>query len=198
MRGVAMSSFEWMELQTLTSDITAARSRLAAARSKKDSRLIRVLEEEITTAEDRRARLLANITDQLSGDAEQTAVAAASPAGETAIVAPGGATTPPPAPEIAVTAAPAEPPAHSVTAAFAWDRLSRGDIERAMETLRARRAEMLARHAAELKSLQVDRIQVEALDAAIDAFTRKFAASGGRGAVVQLDEEREMRAQNRA
>ena len=55
-----MSSFEWMELQTLTSDITAARSRLAAARSRKDHRVIRVLEEEIAAAEARRARLLAH------------------------------------------------------------------------------------------------------------------------------------------
>ena len=45
-----MSSYEWMELQTLTSDIAASRSRLVAARSAKDNRLARVLEQEIGEA----------------------------------------------------------------------------------------------------------------------------------------------------
>src|SRR5579872_6264705 len=61
-----MGSFEWMELQTLTSDINAARSRLTAARANKDNRLIRVLEVEITEAEARRDRLLASITTNLA------------------------------------------------------------------------------------------------------------------------------------
>jgi hypothetical protein len=78
-----MSSFEWMELQTLTSDIAASRSRLAAARSAKDNRLARVLEQEITAAERRRDGLLANITDQVAGadePAPQPGAEAADPA----------------------------------------------------------------------------------------------------------------------
>jgi hypothetical protein len=196
MRGVAMSSFEWMELQTLTSDITAARARLAAARANKDARLIGMLEQEITAAEDRRVRLLSNITDQLSGDTGQAASAAARPAGEIATVA--GEEAPSLVPETAAEAAQGAPPAVLAPSAVAWERLSQGDIERAMETLRTRHAEILARHAAELQGWEADRVQVEALNAAIDAFTRRFAAASGRGAVVQLDEEREMRAQNRA
>src|SRR5713101_4733730 len=70
MRGFAMGSFEWMELQTLTSDINASRSRLAQARSSKDHRLIRVLEAEIAAAEARRDRLLAHITTHLADDTE--------------------------------------------------------------------------------------------------------------------------------
>jgi hypothetical protein len=65
-----MSSYEWMELQTLTSDIAASRSRLVAARSAKDNRLARVLEQEIGEAERRRDLLLANITDQVAGQDE--------------------------------------------------------------------------------------------------------------------------------
>src|ERR1700722_7801497 len=61
-----MSSFEWMELQTLASDITNSRSRLAIARTRGDQRAGRALEAEITTAEARRAKLLANITSSLS------------------------------------------------------------------------------------------------------------------------------------
>src|ERR1700704_1195075 len=68
--GFAMGSFEWMELQTLTSDINASRSRLAQARSHKDHRLIRMLEGEIGAAEGRRDRLLADISTHLAGTPE--------------------------------------------------------------------------------------------------------------------------------
>src|SRR5260370_6030906 len=70
MRGFAMGSFEWMELQTLARDIDTSRSRLATARSNKDHRLARVLEAEITAAEARRDRLLAHITTHLAGAPE--------------------------------------------------------------------------------------------------------------------------------
>src|SRR5260370_25389094 len=70
MRGFAMGSFEWMELQTLARDIDASRSRLATPRSNKDHRLARVLEAEITAAEARRDRLLAHITTHLAGPPE--------------------------------------------------------------------------------------------------------------------------------
>src|SRR5687767_6043726 len=73
MRGIAMSSYEWMELQTLTSDIAASRARLAAARSAKDNRLARVLEQEIGEAERRRDLLLANITNQVASPTEASA-----------------------------------------------------------------------------------------------------------------------------
>src|SRR6266851_2281727 len=91
MRGFAMGSFEWMELQTLTSDINTSRSRLAQARSSKDHRLIRLLEAEIAAAEARRDRLLAHITTHLADDTEPAAdiatrkdadLVAAAPTGE--------------------------------------------------------------------------------------------------------------------
>src|SRR5258708_28886788 len=66
-KGVAMNSFEWMELQTLTSEIAASRSRLVAARSGKDHRLARVLVGGITAAVQQRAQLLADLTTDLSG-----------------------------------------------------------------------------------------------------------------------------------
>ena len=72
-----MSSYEWMELQTLTSDIAASRARLVAARSAKDNRLARVLEQEISEAERRRDLLLANITDQVASPTEGSAQAQA-------------------------------------------------------------------------------------------------------------------------
>src|SRR5436190_22718024 len=92
MRGFAMSSYEWMELQTLTSDIAASRARLAAARSSRDNRLARVLEQEIGEAERRRDLLLANITNQVASPTEaspqpQAAAADTSPTVDSAAAA---------------------------------------------------------------------------------------------------------------
>src|SRR5262245_25743478 len=60
-----MSSFEWMELQTLISDIATARSRLADARQRKDHGRIRALEDEIAKAERMRLQLVAHITTNI-------------------------------------------------------------------------------------------------------------------------------------
>jgi hypothetical protein len=56
-----------------------------------------------------------------------------------------------------------------------WDQLTPVDIERAKSELDARRAEMLARHAEELKGLDIDQTQLEALEQAIGAFLQKFS-----------------------
>ena len=241
-----MSSFEWMELQTLTSDIAESRSRLAAARSGKDHRLTRVLEQEIRTAEERRNRLLAHITNHVASATEQTPRAAGSappldPAEETApdeareavqedtketaredaaetaredvaetaredvektarddadrgkpvrLVAPAvanGAASPASAGEAGRTEG----------GIVVWDQLTPSDIEHAKNELGVRRAEMLARHAEELKGLDTDMTQLDGLEQAIAAFARKFKlpSQGGaeNGAVVALDEERGLR-----
>lgn len=70
-----------------------------------------------------------------------------------------------------------------------WDQLTPSDIERAKHELGVRRAEMLARHAEELKALEGDQAQIETLEQAIAAFAQKFAQPG----VVKLDDERELR-----
>src|SRR6202030_3083699 len=63
--GFSMSSFEWMELQTLTNDIELARSRLVAARKSGDRGRVTALEDEITRAENRRLQLLAHISTNI-------------------------------------------------------------------------------------------------------------------------------------
>src|SRR5712664_4190890 len=63
--GFSMSSFEWMELQTLTNDIELARSRLVEARKSGDRGRVTGLEEEITRAESRRLQLLAHISTNI-------------------------------------------------------------------------------------------------------------------------------------
>src|SRR5438105_15950227 len=60
-----MSSFEWMELQTLTNDIELARSRLVEARKSGDRGRVTALEEEIGRAENRRLQLLAHISTNI-------------------------------------------------------------------------------------------------------------------------------------
>jgi len=232
-----MSSFEWMELQTLTSEIAAARSRLAAARSKKDIGRSRALEEEIRAAEGRRDRLLAHISTNLATAAEPASLAAAkagrrsaatapdedaasdeaAPEPEAAeleaagqeLVAPESVSQEPvnqepvgqepvgqePVDRIVETAAapPAPvPKADSVEGGImAWDQLTPGDIDRAKHDLGVRRAEMLARHAAELQGLEADQVELDTLERAIEAFAKKFA----KGAVVELEAERGLRQQ---
>jgi hypothetical protein len=195
-----MGSFEWMELQTLTSDINAARSRLTAARANKDNRLIRILEAEITEAEARRDRLLASITTNLaaSGEAAQNQPSVeAGPVGEqppTEQPAATGAAAEqadePPLQEAADAAA--EQPAEEVREAqvaatrgdsveggmVVWDQLTPADIQRALAAIGDRRNEMLARHAEELKSLEVEQAELEGLEKAIDAFVRRLNKTG--------------------
>jgi len=316
-----MSSFEWMELQTLTDDIELSRSRLVEARRSGDQGRVGALEEEITRAEKRRLQLLHHISTNIvtipeaaphakakDGDgsrqaappatpdlekkagAEKPPVAAASapepappakarggtasrqasapaakavpdeaeeePApGETArapepapspkaregaggrqaaappaeAVSDEAAAEPPPvqtarAPEPApplkaregagsrpVSAPPveavqdkaaAEPPPVEIASApepapppmaregagarpasakadsieggtAVWDQLKPSDIERVKAELGTRRAEMLARHAEELKELDAEQGQLETLEQAIDMFLRK-------------------------
>src|SRR5579862_1090235 len=211
MGGSAMSSFEWMELQTLTAEIAAARSRLAAFRSRKDQPGARALQEEITGAEERRDRLLAHISTNLSSEAEAAAspppAAAAADLGAVAEASDAGPAEPETAQNRDEPADPApatgpEPPVAAVTddiqqgAAMSWDQLTPNDLEHAKHELGVRRAEMLARHAEELTALEADRAELATLEDAIGAFLRKFNASAN--GIVKLEEKREMRQQGRA
>jgi hypothetical protein len=77
-----------------------------------------------------------------------------------------------------------------------WDQLTPTDIDRAKRELGVRRAEMLARHADELKALEAEQGQIDVLEQAIASFVTKFTApASGEAAVVKLDQERELRQQ---
>jgi len=205
-----MSSYEWMELQTLTSDIAASRARLAAARSAKDNRLTRVLEQEIGDAERRRDLLLANITDQVAGPAEASAPAEAPAAEAPLTLELTEAETPeneqpeqpsalPDEAHADVVVSPPAPPRAGRTegGSAVWDQLTPGDIQNAKQELTGRREEMLARHAEELKAIDADQAQLDTLAEAIELFARKFKqpaqAEAPNADVVTLDEERELR-----
>jgi hypothetical protein len=219
-----MAAFEWMELQTLTNDISDARSRLAEARSAKDQRRVRALEQEIAAAERRRARLLAFLTDHLADTTQPAppqnsnedapsaaadydapvAVDAEAPvaADEEAPVAAdeiGPPAAPDPADRAGLYAALAADAADTSSLkgdGIVWEQLTPGDIERAERELATRRDDMLARHAEELKTLDEERDRLASLEQAIAAFVQSFGAPSG-GEVVQLGDEREMRALGR-
>lgn len=73
-----------------------------------------------------------------------------------------------------------------------WNQLTPGDVERAKRDLNQRRIETLARHAAELRALDGDQEDIDALERAIEVFTRKFAMQQqpAGAEVVQLESER--------
>lgn len=79
-----MSSFEWMELQSLTNDIELSRSRLAEARGRGDRGRIRALEEEITRAEKTRLQLLTHISTNIASAPENAQTTKAKEAVEAA------------------------------------------------------------------------------------------------------------------
>jgi len=243
-----MGSFEWMEVETLSTEITALESRLAAAKSRHNYGLVKVVKEQIDAAQQRRARYLAHITTSLAESLDPAAPAETAPEKpprqrgtaqknpeeiaapdqpEAALADPvataieeelaelgqSGALLAAPVADDAseepadpimpeVPAALAEPdqtiiePAGPIAAApdadtiegvtDLWDRLTPGHIERAKHELGNHRAEMLARHAEELKALEADQSEIDALAQAIDAFVRKFNAPSA-APVVRLE-----------
>src|SRR5260370_1167131 len=187
--GFSMSSFEWMELQTLTNDIELSRSRLVEARKSGDRGRVTALEEEIGRAENRRLQLLAHIStnivtipeaaskakDGAGSRQAQEEVSAETPTSETAS-APEPA--PPPKAREGAGSRPAFAKADSVEGGtIVWDQLKPSDIERVKNELGTRRAEMLARHAEELKELEAEQSQLETLEQAIEMFLREARRS---------------------
>src|SRR6185369_4090191 len=65
LEGPAMSKFEWMELETLSTEINHAQSRLDAARATKNLGLVQLLESEIGETVKKRAEVIAQITKGL-------------------------------------------------------------------------------------------------------------------------------------
>ena len=205
----AMNGMEWVELENLAAGITTLRSRLVQARSRKDHRLGRSLEEEILAAERRRERLTAHITTQVA-DAPHSRTQSASidhvarpgePDAATPPSSEAAAPKPPPAASVdPVASQPAgitsAPEADTVKGGVVvWDQLTPGDIERARDELGVRRAEMLARHAEELKGLHAAQAELDTLERAIEAFTRKFKLPAGESGVAQVGEQSESRQQ---
>ena len=192
-----MSSFEWMELETLNSEIAHAQTRLAAARSAKNHILMQLLEREIAEAAERRDQVLASITQGFGPSRQGVPNSSQDPA-ETEDREP----QPPKPVKRAASVSGSVPPAPAPASprsieesikteglAAMWDRLSVGDIEQVKRGLTQRRAELLARHAEELKALEAEQAEIDNIERSIAAFARKFNLAAG-GQIVPLDVER--------
>jgi len=200
--GFSMSSFEWMELQGLTNDIELSRSRLVEARSRGDRGRTRALGEEIEKAEKSRSQLLAHISTNLVMIPEPASKGKGAVGSRQASVrvtkaSPDEVEEKPAAGEVVSAPEPAQPSKASEAAGFrpasakpdnpeggitVWDQLKPSDIERVKNELGTQRAEMLARHAEELKKLEAERNQLETLEQAIEMFLRKANRSVNAGA----------------
>jgi hypothetical protein len=203
-----MGSFEWMEVETLSSEITGLEARLEAAKGRHNYGLVKAVKEQITAAHQRRARYLAHISTSVAESFEpspplETSTEAKSRKG--AIAEPVDPDTPEVPEELAepdqASSEPVEPvaaggvaraPADTIDgAAELWDRLTPSHIERAKHELDFRRAEILARHAEELNALDVDQSEIDVLAQAIDAFVEKFNLPAAASSVVRPDKKRD-------
>jgi hypothetical protein len=216
-----MALSDWTELENLSGEIAESQSRLTAARSTQNHGLVKLLERQISEAEKRRDRLLSQITARLTAspgpvgrrrdpapaqtepqkpaEAEalivEPAVEIAAPSVEASVaplieagieIAPTEITSPEPAP-IAETLE---------GVAAVWDQLTRADVERVKRELGLRRAELLSRHAEELRALDAQQTEIDTLEQTVDAFARKFNIAGGE-VVVPFEGDRNARGQGR-
>jgi hypothetical protein len=114
-------------------------------------------------------------------------------------MAPIGAALPVPTAAAVTDAAPLDPAtiAERLEGVVAvWDQLTRADVERVKRELGVRRAELLSRHAEELRALDAQQTEIDTLEQTIDAFARKFNIAGGE-VVVPFEGDRNARGQVR-
>jgi hypothetical protein len=203
-----MGSFEWMEIETLSSEIIALEARLEAAKGRHNYGLVKAVKEQLTAAQQRRARYLAHISTSVAEALDP------SPPLETAIetqpqkeeiAEPADPDTPEVQEELAEPDQPSSEPVEPIAAggvarapagtidgaAELWDRLTPSHIERAKHELGTRRVEILARQAQELTALDVDQSEIDVLAQAIDAFVEKFNLPAAVSSAVWLDDERD-------
>ena len=185
-----MVSAAWMELEKLSQDIIACQAQLDAAKAVGSFDLIAVVEREIAEKEEHRGHLLGRIANSVvaanvSGSGEQDLLeneggvetVAALENGKTGGNQPG-----------------TQPLLEKQRTDVVWNQLTPADVERARKELDIQRTEMLARHAEELRSIEADGAEVDALEQAIDVFMHKFGGPAAAADVVQLDPARQSRA----
>jgi len=186
-----MSKFEWMELETLSSEITHTQSRLDAARATKNLGLVQLLERELADVLKKRAQVLADITKGLGFTGHEPKLVP-KPVRQSEKVflkqQPAEEVHPQP-----VNATGPDDPALSRNtekgANVMWDKLTTADLERVKRGLATRRSEILARHAQELKALDADQNEIDIIEKAIAAFTQKFSPASS-AEVIPLEGDR--------
>jgi hypothetical protein len=188
-----MSKFEWVELETLSTEVAHVQSRINAARANKNYGMVRLLEREMAEVSERRNRVLANITNGISDappDGQQPTHFSTQeihsnqpdekqqPTPETKAPTLSSLTAPDPA-------LPTDPAGDTSM----WDKLTAADLDRVKRGLTTRRSEMLARHAEELKTLEAEQTEIDKVERAIAAFAQKFKLTPS-AEVVPLQGER--------
>jgi hypothetical protein len=188
-----MNKFEWMELETLSSEITHSQSRLDAARRTENHGLVNLLQREIAEATERRARVLAEITKGLGFSGHARSTSSPVPMQKMGPQEAKGAQQQDEQVEALTRTALASPepilsPDQAKGVATVWDKLTRADVERAKQGLVTCRSELLARHAEELKALDAEQTEIDVIERAIGAFASKFKI-GGSAEVVPFNAE---------
>ena len=175
-----MSKLGWVELETLSTEIAHLQSRIDAARASRNYGTVRLLEREMAEVAERRCRVLADITNEFSEaptDAQQpTNPPAQRVEGEGKKVDEAREARP----DIQAKSLTVVPTANVPLTMDQrggldmWDKLTAADLDRVKQGLTTRRSEMLARHAEELKSLEAEQSEIDAIEKAIAVFTQKF------------------------
>ena len=202
-----MSKFEWMELETLSSEITHTQSRLDAARATKNLGLVQLLERELADVLKKRAQVLADITKGLgfTGPKAKPLMKPVHQPEQAPVEQPENRSVrqlrqvpvepwlsanevQPQGPNATGSNGPAGTSTEKGDNSM-WDKLTAADLERVKRGLAARRSEMLARHADELKALEGEQREIDVIEQAIAAFTQKFKMTS-TAEVIPLEGER--------
>lgn len=221
-----MSSFEWIELESLSLEISNAEARLAEASSRDFLHLVTDIETQIANAKARREHILESISRNTASIAitpdehpepnasvsdqtdrlpltEDDRTQLNTQQNEDNFVGP----HPVDAEPIGLGVAASDPSGSendlpSMTAAVPAEEAAAiwdrlpAVLERARLDIERRRAEILARQAEELKALDDEHLEIEALERALEAFARRFGRRPESGQIVRLDEERGLRMQH--
>ena len=187
-----MSTFDWVELETLSTEFAHLQSRLDAARDTRNLGLVQLLERELADAEKKRDQVLADITKGLSAISSANrqhiplknvlSKPAEGKRSQSGNVEPGTLNSVPSAARVLATDT-------ATGDTSMWDQLTAADIERVKRGLATRRSEILARHAEELKAFEADQNEIDAIEKAIAVFTQKFKLAS-TAEVIPLEGER--------
>ena len=187
-----MSTFDWVELETLSTEVAHLQSRLDAARDTRNLGLVQLLERELADSEKKRDQVLADITKGLSANSPANrqhiplknvqSKPAEGKLSHSGNVEPGTLNSVPSAARVLATDT-------ATGDTSMWDQLTAADIERVKRGLATRRAEILTRHAEELKALEADQNEIDAIEKAIAVFTQKFKLAS-TAEVIPLEGER--------
>jgi len=200
-----MGSFDWIELDTLTREIEQSRSRLDAARATNNHGLVTLLQREIAEKSGRRSRVLLDITKALGISAKtklhsgpvRAIQTQATDAEHTSNEHQGeGHRAEHGEPGTTEGIRPPEALQQTVVkegVADMWNQVKAADIEFARGAVAKRLSEMLARHAEELRALDTEQREIDAVEQAINAFAQKFKIGGAE--VVPFDLEHTVHSQ---